>query len=331
MNVAVSHPDLKTEPDGQPPLDPRKFVDRDRTAGGEPRAQVDFAGLETLWFNTGTQCNLTCRNCYIESSPTNDRLVYLMADEVHAYLEEIRDNRWQVPEIGFTGGEPFLNPQFIAMARRALEYGHRVLVLTNAMRPMMVRSDALMELRERHGDRLILRVSLDHYSRQVHEAERGPRSWDPAIAGLNWLSANGFRVRVAGRTFTEEGETRIRQGFARLFAAHGIGIDADDPIELVLFPEMDEHADVPEITTACWQRLDIDPRTVMCASSRMVVKRRGSDRSVITPCTLIPYDTRFDLGERLREAAGPVKLNHPHCARFCVLGGGSCSVSEGAA
>jgi hypothetical protein len=22
---------------------------------------------------------------------------------------------------------------------------------------------------------------------------------------------------------------------------------------------------------------------------------------------------------------GAVKLNHPHCAKFCVLGGGSCS------
>jgi hypothetical protein len=31
------------------------------------------------------------------------------------------------------------------------------------------------------------------------------------------------------------------------------------------------------------------------------------------------------MGETLVEASRPVKLNHPHCARFCVLGGASCS------
>jgi hypothetical protein len=38
-----------------------------------------------------------------------------------------------------------------------------------------------------------------------------------------------------------------------------------------------------------------------------------------------PYDPGFTLGETLAEASRPVALNHPHCARFCVLGGRSCS------
>ena len=56
------------------PLDPFKFRDPELTAKGEKRAKVALRALETLWFNTGTLCNLTCRNCYIESSPRNDRL-----------------------------------------------------------------------------------------------------------------------------------------------------------------------------------------------------------------------------------------------------------------
>ena len=63
-------------------LDPRKFRDPLVTAAGERRAQVALKSLDTLWFNTGTLCNLTCRHCYIESSPKNDRLVYLSAAEV---------------------------------------------------------------------------------------------------------------------------------------------------------------------------------------------------------------------------------------------------------
>jgi hypothetical protein len=91
---------------------------------------------------------------------------------------------------------------------------------------------------------------------------------------------------------------------------------------------MNETLDVPEITTACWDILDVRPDAMMCASSRMIVKRKGADRPVVTPCTLLPYDTQFELGHGLAEAAKSVKLNHPHCARFCVLGGGSCSASE---
>ena len=64
------------------PLDRAKFRDPFLTAKGETRAQVALRALDTLWFNTGTLCNLTCRNCYIESSPRNDRLAYLTRDEV---------------------------------------------------------------------------------------------------------------------------------------------------------------------------------------------------------------------------------------------------------
>ena len=59
------------------PLNPAKFRDPVTTAAGDRRAWVALRALETLWFNTGTLCNLTCGNCYIESSPRNDRLAYL--------------------------------------------------------------------------------------------------------------------------------------------------------------------------------------------------------------------------------------------------------------
>ena len=88
---------------------------------------------------------------------------------------------------------------------------------------------------------------------------------------------------------------------------------------------MDASRDVPEITTACWGILHKSPADVMCATSRMVVRRKGSARASVVACTLTPYDPQFELGPTLKDAARPVALNHPHCARFCVLGGASCS------
>ncbi len=302
-----------------------KFVDPRVTLDGQLRARVQLQSLQTLWFNTGTLCNLSCKNCYIESNPSNDRLSYLTRQDVVGYLAEIRALSLPVGDIGFTGGEPFMNPEFVAMLRDCLEAGHRALVLTNAMRPMLQHGDELRELRARHGGRLTIRVSVDHFRRDLHQSERGRGSWRPMLRGLKWLSDHDFRVHIAGRTAWGQTEAELRHGYRALFEAEKVRVDADDPAQLTLFPEMDENADVPEITTACWGILGVDPDDMMCASSRMVVRRRGAVNPAVVSCTLLPYDPRFELGATLAESLGEVILNHGHCARFCVLGGGSCS------
>ena len=304
-------------------LPPEKFTDPDRTAKSEPRASVPLVQLETLWLNTGTLCNLACAHCYIESSPTNDALVYLRHDHAKPFLDDAQ--AMGTREIGFTGGEPFMNPEFVAMLEDSLERGFEALVLSNAMKPMRRHEAALIDLRQRFGSKLTIRVSLDHHTKAVHEAERGPNSWAPAIDGLQWLSRHGFSLAVAGRMLPGETEGDERAGYAGLFAEQGIAVDANDPARLVLFPEMDEAKDIAEITTACWGILGKDPTDIMCATSRMVVHRKGEAAPRVAACTLIPYDPGFDMGATLAEASAPVKLNHPHCARFCVLGGASCS------
>ncbi|WP_428483485.1 radical SAM protein [Rhodopila sp.] len=307
------------------PLDSAKFHDPRLTAAGEVRATVALRALETLWFNTGTVCNLTCRNCYIESSPRNDRLSYLTRTEVGAYLEEIERDRLPTSLIGFTGGEPFMNPDIIGMLDDVLSRGLKALVLTNAMKPLRKLRAPLLALKDKFGGLLTLRVSLDHYDPVIHEAERGRRTWRPALDGLIWLARNGFRLDVAGRRFTGETESSLRDGFARLFAEHDIPVDAHDRVRLMLFPEMEAERDVPEITTACWGILHKSPDDVMCAGARMVVKRRDAAAPVVLACTLLAYDPRFEMGTTLREASRAVSLNHPFCASFCVLGGAACS------
>ncbi|MCG8443354.1 MAG: radical SAM protein [Caulobacterales bacterium] len=306
---------------------PAKWADLARTADGEARAHVALRGYETLWFNTGTLCNITCAHCYIESSPTNDRLAYLTPDDLAPFLDELDQIGARACEIAFTGGEPFLNPHMLDLADMALARGRGVLILTNAMRPMRRPKveRGLLDLRARHGDQLALRVSLDHHAATAHDEERGAGAFDAAVDGLVWLARSGFPVSVAGRAALTEDEAAARAGFQRLFDRHAVPINARDPADLILFPEMDPAREVPEITTACWSLVGQDPGAMMCASSRMVVKRKGADRPVVLSCTLLPYDERFELGASLGEASRAVPLAHPYCAQFCVLGGASCS------
>ncbi|MGR3513768.1 MAG: radical SAM protein [Paracoccaceae bacterium] len=308
-------------------LDPQKFRDPLVTAKGERRASVALSNPETLWFNTGTLCNIECVNCYIESSPKNDRLVYLTTAEVEDYLDQLEARNWGVSEIGFTGGEPFMNPDMIEMAEASLKRGYQVLILTNAMRPMMRKSmrAGLERLVAAYPDTLTLRISLDHWSAEYHDEERGAGAFEKSLIGMRWLRDAGIKMTVAGRTMWHEDDAASRKGYADLYAREGFQIDAMNPGATVLFPEMDERVDVPEISTACWDILGKSPREVMCSSSRMVVKRKGAKSPTVLACTLLPYDPQFEMGETLEEAELDVQLNHPHCAKFCVLGGASCS------
>jgi MoaA/NifB/PqqE/SkfB family radical SAM enzyme len=252
----------------------------------------------------------------------------LTVSEVIAFLDELYYEGSPLEEVAFTGGEPFMNPDLMAMAGVSLERGYRVLILTNAMRPMLKCADNLLKLQAQHGDRLTLRVSLDHYSQPLHDLYRGERAYERALNGIRWLSAHRFRINLAGRTLWNESEKMLRNGFERLCAREELSVDSYDPSQLILFPEMDETLDVPEITDTCWSLLNVDPDNIMCATSRMIVKRKGEYRPVVLPCTLLPYDAEFELGDTLTEAKSEVKLNHSHCSRFCVLGGGSCSRAD---
>ncbi len=306
----------------------KKFSHTTQTADGAARAWVAPVQLETLWINTGTLCNLTCKNCYIESSPHNDRLVYITTNELRTYLDEIKTESYGTKEIGFTGGEPFLNPDMLEMIKECLERGFETLILSNAMKPMQNHFEELLALKEKYPQHLKIRVSLDHYKEEMHAKERGPKAWKPALKGLKDLSLHNFSISVAGRTAWEETEDSMRLGYHQLFMKENINLDASNPNLLVLFPEMDVNVDVPEITTKCWDTLNISPKSIMCATSRMVVKRKGESHPKVLACTLLPYDREFEMGSTLKESLRRIYLNHVHCAKFCVLGGASCSVQE---
>lgn len=306
------------------PLGRPKFDHPLLTAKGEQRARVSLMSLETLWLNTGTLCNIACQNCYIESSPRNDRLAYLSLADVTTYLDEIRAEDIPVKMIGFTGGEPFMNRDMVAILEETLGRGFEVLVLTNAMRPMMRHQNALKRLHEAHGRLIRFRVSLDDHRPAIHDAERGDGSFRLAMEGLRFLTRSGFQIEIAGRRMGAEPENVARAGYKALCRQEGIAIDCDSPVQLVIFPEMSPDVDAPEITEACWGILNKSPADIMCATSRMVVRRKGASRPSVVACTLIAYDENFELGRTLAESRQPVALNHRFCSTFCVLGGAAC-------
>ena len=122
-----------------------------------------------------------------------------------------------------------------------------------------------------------------------------------------------------------EDEVTTRNNFKNFINQYDLKLNTEDKAQLVTFAEMDEKQDTPEITTGCWGILNKSPEEVMCSSSRMIVKKKGSEKPSVIACTLLPYNSEFDLGTNLKDSMQKIYLNHPHCSKFCVLGGSSCS------
>ena len=155
----------------------------------------------------------------------------------------------------------------------------------------------------------------------------GDRGLD-AAESAHWQISQWKNDGIMPEQAFDVAEDDRQAGIAKLYIQYQRQLhayNAFDLDDLILFPEMDVTAKVPEITTSCWGILGKDPADMMCASSRMVVKHKGDDHLSVMACTLLPYDQRFNLGRTLLDAWRPVRLNHPHCAKFCVLGGASCS------
>ena len=302
----------------------KKFSNKYITKTGDERASVVLKNLETLWFNTGTLCNLMCEDCYIESSPINDNLLYLTHDDVVKYLNELYKNKINCRSIGITGGEPFMNKDIINIISTCLSKNYEVLILTNAMQPMQNKIKLLINFK--NSNKLKFRISLDHYSKEKHENIRGENSWDKAIKGIKWLNENKFNISIASRTLSEN-ENELRNGFQLLFNKLKLQINAFNYNDLVLFPEMDNSLNTPEITSNCWKILKVDPNNLMCANSRMIVKRKEDEKTHVVACTLLPFIKEFDYGFNLKNANKKTYLNHPHCSKFCVLGGATCKTN----
>src|ERR1700758_4166410 len=104
--------------------------------------EVPLAHLDHLWFQVGgTLCNLECRHCFISCSPHNHSFGFLDLATVQRVLDESLS--LGVKEYYFTGGEPFLNRDLVAILELTLRYGAAT-VLTNGT---VLHDDWLQRLR----------------------------------------------------------------------------------------------------------------------------------------------------------------------------------------
>jgi sulfatase maturation enzyme AslB (radical SAM superfamily) len=284
-----------------------------------PAPEVALLHLDELWFQvTGTLCNLTCRHCFISCSPHNHSFGFLSFDAVARALEE--SVALGVKEYYFTGGEPFLHPDMVAILERTLQFGPAT-VLTNGT---VLKDDWLARLARADAESLYsleFRVSIDGYSADSNDPVRGDGTFERTLRGVEKLLAHGFLPLITvARTSDEQDETELFAGFVALLKRRG----CDRP-RIKILPTLRLGAEVerhrgyatdefvtPELMAG------FDPGLLLCSHARLV-----SDRGVhVCPILLEAADSI--LGQTLTEATRPFPLRH-HACYTCYQHGAICA------
>jgi hypothetical protein len=165
-----------------------------------------------VWLYTNFDCNLACDYCCVRSSPRADRRA-LPLDTVRRLAGEAKE--LGVEQLFLTGGEPFLLPDIVEMAL-ACARAAPTTVLTNGV---LFRGKRAEDLARMPRDRIVLQISVDSATPELHDLHRGRASWARAWAGVRIARELGFRVRLAATVASDAdersfGEFLDREGVA---------------------------------------------------------------------------------------------------------------------
>ena len=274
--------------------------------------------LDTLWLQVaGTICNIACTHCFISCSPKNHSHGMMSLAEVEQRLEEAK--ALGVKEYYFTGGEPFLNRDLLPILERTLAQGPAT-VLTNGMllrREVCAKLRAMIDASEYSLD---LRVSLDGFDRETHDAIRGAGVWDRVMLGLRNLAEAGIDPVI---TVTEAAEgVGTNEGRARfLDLIRSFGFTKPRLKVLPLFRIGAEESRTRAYED--WERLTVETlaegaaAVLQCSTSRMITSKG------VFVCPILIENDDARMGETLAETLRPFPLAHGAC-HTCWVDGVSC-------
>jgi molybdenum cofactor biosynthesis enzyme MoaA len=299
--------------------------------------EVRLRALDTLWFQVaGTICNIECTHCFISCSPRNHAHEMMSLADVQARLDEARE--LGVREYYFTGGEPFMNRDLLAILDTTLKQGPAT-VLTNGM---LLRPEVCHRLREVFDASeysLDIRVSLDGFDAESHDAIRGKGVWDRVMIGLRNLADAGINPVITVTTAAqgvESGEGRARFldvirgfGFARprlkVLPLFRIGAEetrtrAYESWERVVRASGTPADDAPEArsTPSSPTLTDDEASVLQCSSCRMATSKG------VYVCPILIEEPEARMGATLGETLRPFPLRYGAC-HTCWVDGVTCT------
>lgn len=147
------------------------------------KLQVRLSNPLSLCWQVSKKCNYHCPFCLSGEQDENE----LPLDKMKQIVDILAENN--LVRIDFTGGEPFLRPDFLEILTYASNKGIETLVTSNGSIWSERIAKTLLETNT------LLLISLDGNS-VTHDKSRGPRAFARAVANINRYRDAGVPIRV---------------------------------------------------------------------------------------------------------------------------------------
>ncbi len=158
--------------------------------------------LDELWIYYTMACNLRCKHCLVSAGKSlrNE----LTVEEIKALVDE--SIKLGVKRFYITGGEPFIKEGIFDLIKYITKTKKReLIVLSNAT---LFDEKRVKTLKKFVGPKLIIQVSLDGPTAEIHDKLRGEGSFDAAVEGIKRLMGIGI-VPIVSTAISKLNENEI--------------------------------------------------------------------------------------------------------------------------
>ena len=142
----------------------------------------------TMQVNITKTCNLACKHCHVESSPSRtEDMTRETADKV---IELFKKEGFQILDI--TGGAPEISKQYKYLIENLAPYAKKIMTRTNLTIHLEPEYQGYLEFMKDHKVEIV--ASLPFYEKDKTDRQRGMGVYDESIEVLQKLTKMGYGV-----------------------------------------------------------------------------------------------------------------------------------------
>lgn len=144
--------------------------------------------LATMQVNITKTCNLACKHCHVESSPSRtEDMTRETADKV---IELFKKEGFQILDI--TGGAPEMSKQYKYLIESLAPYAKKIMTRTNLTIHLEPEYEGYLEFMKDYKVEIV--ASLPFYEKDKTDRQRGIGVYDESIEVLQKLTKMGYGV-----------------------------------------------------------------------------------------------------------------------------------------
>lgn len=243
---------------------------------------------------TAKNCNMRCKNCYIDFPLSKNVKDFISLDAVKKALADTKSE--PIECIYLTGAEPMTHPDFNHILRACLKRSN-VCIFTNGSFINEKKVRFLKRVEDEGSNEIIFKLSIDHYDEMKNDEIRARGSYRTVIHAVKSLAKYGFNPILCITNYYNEDKNTLINEFKKV--CHNVGFDVQDN-NFTINEYIDKNS-LCEPENFSWETLD-------CEYGRILTVKG------VYSCPLLANDHRGRCGSDFSDYAKHNSLETSYCS-----------------